>query len=96
MHSFTVTQMMLAAGLSRGVRPSTLARLLNISLSYISKLKDDPIFRDLVVQMKALPPDSDHKEFHGLSTLYTDAGRMLYNYGTRLVAETRDMEWQGE
>lgn len=83
---FTVKQLLIASGISRRIKKQHIMRLVGVTLTYIIRLEDDVDFKRLIATMDALPPDSDHKEFHGISTLYSDAGRFIYNYSTRMLA----------
>jgi len=80
---YTVTQMLLAAGISRNIKRSTLVRTLNISESYYTKMMKNSDFTKLIGSFQSLELDNDELNYNGLGTLEKTVGKFLYNLGQK-------------
>lgn len=80
----TVTQLLFAAGLARGMNGVSLCNLLNCSEAYLYKLKKKNDFTKLVEQFKGMPDDKDNLKFKNVGTLYMDIAQFIYNSGEKI------------
>lgn len=80
-NDFTVTQMLLAAGMAKRVKRSSLVRVLDISESYYTKQSKDNSFMKLVDSFRMMPKDKDLEEYKGMGTLLMMVGKYIYTFG---------------
>ena len=81
MNDFTLKQLLIAAGLSKGITRTEICRVAECGNSYISKNLNNPEFRKLKQRFSELPEDKDTKEYKGVGTLFMEVGRFLYFEG---------------
>lgn len=82
-HNFTLRQMVIAAGIARGIDRNQIIRLANCSLNSYHKALKTNGFEEFVIALRTMPIDPDNKEFKGIGTLFIDIARILYNIGER-------------
>lgn len=87
LNSFTVMQLLIACGMSRGLSRREICKKADASPAYIVKCMKDDKFLKLVTYFKAMPYDKDTVEYKGLSTLYMDIGRLFYQNGEKITNE---------
>lgn len=89
LNQFTVTQMIVAAGLSRKLQRREICRMANCNISYITRLLRNDNFHQLVTLFESLPFDGDSKIYNGIGTLYLDIGRLTYSEGEKIIRNAK-------
>jgi len=88
---FTVTQMLIAAGLARQLQRREICRIANCNTSYITRLLRDDSFNELVTMFKGIPFDKDTDTYKGIGTLYLDLGKLIYSYGEKVIHNVKQV-----
>ena len=84
-NSFTLKQLLIAAGLARGIRRAEICRVVDCVQSYITKNLNDENFTKIVIFFKALPADTDTLKYNGVGTLMLDVARLIYSEGEKRI-----------
>ena len=84
LNNLTVSQLLLAAGRARGMKPPTLARVIDCSEAYYYKLLHKPEFVALIEQFKGSDLDPDNVKYVNIGTLLMDVGKFLYHAGQKI------------
>jgi hypothetical protein len=78
---YTVNQLLLAAGISRGMKRSLLVRTIKLSESYYTKQMKNNNFLKLIQAIKLMPLDKDMIEYKNIGTLQKMIGKFIYSTG---------------
>lgn len=88
-NKLTITQLIVACGLSRNIPRREICRVANCTASYITRLMHEVEFMRLIDMFSNLPVDPDTKMYKGLGTLMQDVGRFIYNHGEKITRDEK-------